>query len=227
MNFLEILDTYLKKIKIVRFLNYYKKKEFKIFKKFNLDEKSLFIDLGANKGDITQFVIDKYNCKTESYEPEKNCYLKLKKRFKDRKKNKVFSLGISKNSFKKKIYYHKKFKLNNYIYSQSSSFIKEKKNIDKNNFLIVKTIPIKKLLSKHKFIDLIKIDIEGYEYEILPEIINNRNKIKNVLCELHGSPDKKNKNGKTKNSNFLKKYNNIVSKLKKKKLYGNWFIEWI
>ena len=74
---------------------------------------------------------------------------------------------------------------------------------------------------------MIKIDIEGYEYEILPEIIKNKNKIQNVLCELHGSPDKKDKNGKTRNSNFLKKYNKIVLKLKKKKLYGNWFIEWV
>ena len=39
--------------------------------------------------------------------------------------------------------------------------------------------------------DVIKIDIEGSEYKILPELIKNKNKIKKVLCEMHGNPDGK------------------------------------
>jgi hypothetical protein len=68
-------------------------------------------------------------------------------------------------------------------------------------------------------IDLIKIDIEGYEYKILPTIIKNKKKIKKVICELHGNPI-------TNKNKFLKKdYEKLVSNLKELKLYDSWFIE--
>ena len=227
INFREILDNKLKKIKLVRKINYSFKPQYKIFHKFDLNENSLFIDLGANKGEVTQFVKDKFNCFTESYEPDVYTFKMLKERFQFSKKNKIFNLGISKNSIKKKIYYHKKFNFNNFIYSQSSSFLQKKPNIDVNNFKIVKTLPVKKLLQKHKYIDLIKIDIEGYEYEIIYEIIKNKNKIKNVLCELHGSPKKTNNTGKINNNFLSKKYFKLMKYLESKKLIDNWFFEWV
>ena len=41
-------------------------------------------------------------------------------------------------------------------------------------------VDIKEILETFK-IDLIKIDIEGSEYDILPQLIKNRSKIKMVL----------------------------------------------
>ena len=79
---------------------------------------------------------------------------------------------------------------------------------------------------------LIKIDIEGSEYEVMPEIINNRDKIKMVICETHGNPngkkipDKDNTKLVIKNKIWIKDYNKLISKLKKMNLYGNWFCEW-
>ena len=227
INIKEYLNINLKKSFLIRSFNYYLKSEYKIFKKFNLNEKSLFIDFGANKGDITQFIVDKFDCYTESYEPDKYTYKKLFEKFKFSKKNKIYNVGISKKNFKEKIYYHKKFNSNKFIYSQSSSFIKNKSNIDNNNSKEVKTLPIKDLLSKHKYIDLIKIDIEGYEYEILNQILKNKKKIGYVLCELHGNPSKLTKQGKIKNKIFTPKYLKLISSLKKKKLLNKWFFEWV
>lgn len=33
---------------------------------------------------------------------------------------------------------------------------------------------------------MVKIDIEGNEYKILPEILKNINKIGKIFCEIHG-----------------------------------------
>ena len=222
----EYLNKNLKKINLIRKINYCLKSDYKIFEKFMLDKESLFIDLGANKGDVTLFIKDRFDCFTESYEPDKYTYKKLFERFKNSKKNKTFNLGISKKNFKEKIYYHKKFNLNNFIYSQSSSFVKNKPNIDINNFKIVKTLPVKKFLAKYKHIDLLKIDIEGYEYEILDEIIKNKNKITYVLCELHGKPSKFTKKDKGKKNPFSMKYRLFKTKMKKRGLYNTWFFEW-
>ena len=225
-NIREYLDRNLKKINFIRKINYNLKSDYKIFKKFLLNKESLFVDLGANKGDVTQFIKDEFDCFTESYEPDKYTYKKLFKRFKNSKKNKTYNLGISKKNLKEKIYYHKKFILNNFIYSQSSSFVRNKLNIDINNFKIVKTLPIKKLLKRYEHIDLLKIDIEGYEYEILDDIIKNKDKITYVLCELHGKPSKLTEKNKGKKNPFSLKYKRFKKKLRKKKLLNTWFFEW-
>ncbi len=223
----EFLDTYIKKSKFIRRLNYSIKPQYKIFNRFELNENSIFLDFGANKGEVTQYVKDNFNCKTESYEPDKFSYKKLYDRFKTSKINKTYNLGVSLNSNNKKLFYHPKFRKNQYIYSQSSSFLKNKININPKFFTIVKTKSINKILASHKYIDLIKIDIEGYEYDILPEIIKNKKKIKNVLCELHGNPNIKDNRNRIKNSLLTKKYKKMISLLKKKKLLNTWFIEWV
>ena len=95
-------------------------------------------------------------------------------------------------------------------------------------------IDIKDILNNFTKIDLIKIDIEGSEYLIMPEIIKNIDKIKKVVCETHGNPEKlkyfKNENNqielRSKNNKFSKEYNELISELKFKKLYNSWFIEW-
>lgn len=74
------------------------------------------------------------------------------------------------------------------------------------------------MLNKFNIIDLIKIDIEGYEYEILPFILKNKNKIKKVICELHGNPAKR------KNIFLAKKYLQFIKKLKKIDPKKKWFV---
>ncbi len=83
--------------------------------------------------------------------------------------------------------------------------------------LVVKSLHIKEILDKFKFIDCIKIDIECHEYEILPYIFKNRKKIKKVICELHGNQ---------KNIHFYEKYKKTKKYLKENNLLDNWFIEW-
>ena len=117
-------------------------------------------------------------------------------------------------------------------FNERSSLKKEKDGLDINKKIEVNCIDIKEILEKHNQIDLIKIDIEGSEYEVMPEIIKNKNKIKMVLCETHGNPDGKkipSVDGSklvVKNKIWIKDYKNLISKLKEMNLYGNWFYEW-
>ena len=73
---------------------------------------------------------------------------------------------------------------------------------------------------------------EGSEYEIMPEIIKNKSKIKMVLCETHGNPNGKkipsldNSKLVVKNRIWIKDYKKLISQLKEMNLYGNWFYEW-
>ena len=115
--------------------------------------------------------------------------------------------------------------------SQGSSVF-EKKKIKNFQFENCDFDTFDNILKNFKFVDFIKIDIEGSEYEIMPEIIKNKDKIKMVLCETHGNPNGKkipNINGSklvVKNEIWIKDYQKLISKLKEMNLYENWFYEW-
>jgi len=198
------------------------KKKFKIFDDYDLNENSLILDFGSNVGDVTKYLYQKFKCNIIGYEPNEHAFNLQKKRFKNYKKIKIFNACVDCNNGFKKIFFHKNSKLLGDIeYSHASSLDKNKENISKNNFKLVKSFSIKKILKKFKKIDLIKIDIEGNEYKILPTLIKHKSKIKKVLCELHGRP-----NNKQKDIKYIKKYQNLINKLKKEKLLNTWFLEW-
>ena len=203
MKFLNIIK-YFKKYKFSR-LVYYKflhHKNYKNFYNLNLNKNSVVLDFGANIGDITQCLIDLYDCKIYCFEPNNYAFKVLKQRFKTNKKVSVFNKAVGKKDCKDYLYYHHSHDENPVKSSISSSLFKEKENVDTDKYQLTEIISINSILKQFKNIDLIKIDIEGSEYKILPHIIKNKNNIKKVICELHGSPEKK--KNKFLNNNYLK-----------------------
>ena len=197
----------------------------------HISNNSIILDIGANVGDVTDELIKTYDPKIYCYEPNISCYKYMLNRFKENPKIKIFNFAVSNFTGKTFLYFHKKAK-NISEFNQRSSLKKEKDGLDINKKIEVNCIDIKNILDQHNKIDLIKIDIEGSEYEIMPEIIKNKEKIKMVLCETHGNPNGKkipNINGSklvVKNEIWIKDYQRLISKLKEMNLYENWFYEW-
>ena len=192
-----------------------------------LNQKSVVLDIGANIGDVTKIIFDKYGCNIHAYEPNIVCYNYMEKRFSNNSKIILHNYAVSNFNGDDFLYFHFDSNgINDARYIQGATLRKEKDNIDVNKKIKVKIIDIKDILSSFNKIDLIKIDIEGSEYKIIPEILNNRSKIKTVLCEMHGNPAGKKINGRHKNINFTKEYENLVFELRRQGLYNNWFYEW-
>ncbi len=197
----------------------------------HINNNSIILDIGANIGDVTDVITKKYNPNIYCYEPNIICYNHMLKRFKKNSKIKIFNVAVSNFTGEAFLYFHEKAK-NIAEFNQRSSLKREKDGLDINKKVKVDCINIKEILDKHNEIDLIKIDVEGSEYEIMPEIIKNRNKIKMVLCETHGNPDGKkipSSDGSklvVKNTIWIKDYKNLISELKNLNLYGSWFYEW-
>jgi len=197
----------------------------------HISNKSVILDIGANVGDVTDVLSKAYNPYIYCYEPNISCFNYMLKRFRKNLKIKIFNVAVSNFTGKTFLYFHEKAK-NIGEFNERSSLKKEKDGLDINKKIKVECIDIKQILDQHTKIDLIKIDIEGSEYEVMPEIIKNKDKIKMVLCETHGNP-----NGKkipsadgsklvVKNKVWIKDYEKLISKLKEMNLYGNWFYEW-
>ena len=192
-----------------------------------LNDKSVVLDIGANIGDVTNLIHDKYNCNIYAYEPNIACCNYMNERFVNKNKIRINNCAVSNFNGKDFLYFHRNSKGNNdFKYIQGATLRKDKDNIDTNKKVEVDIINIKDLLKSFDKINLIKIDIEGSEYNILPEIIKSRKKIDIVLCEMHGSPAGKKINGQYKNKNFTNEYNSVVNELKNLGLYNNWFYEW-
>ena len=214
-----VIRKQLKKIKILRLIYYKINSNYSYFNNLNLNNDSVVLDLGANIGSISQLLYDKYNCNIFCFEPNDIAFKKLKKKFLNIKKIKCYKFAVSDKTGYSKLYLHIDYKKDPAKLSTASSLLKNIENVNKLNYKNIKTISIKNLLKKFKIIDLIKIDIEGSEYKILPEIIKNRYKIKKVICELHGIA------GTKKNLFLNQNYKKIITILKKKKLIGRWFVQ--
>lgn len=190
LSFRELFWCFLFKKKLLRFFFYnlkrYKKKLISL-DNLNLNQSSIVFDIGSNNGVVTQYLYDKYSCRIYSFEPNPYCYLVQKNIFRKISKIKIFNKAVSKSNKKQKLYLHQfTTHINNINFSESSSLEKKKSNISHENFIFVNSVSIKNLFKKFKYVDFIKIDIEGHEYKILPSIIKNIDKIGKIFCEMHG-----------------------------------------
>ncbi len=196
LNVREKIWCFLFSIKFLRKYVFYKlaryKKKLKTLDNLKLNSNANIIDIGGNNGVVSYYLYDKYRCNIDIYEPNPYCLLILKKIFLDIEKIKINASAVSNVNSVKKLYYHQ-FETNfkNMSLSESSTLENIKSNVSNKKFKKVKTNSIKSILQKYKFINFLKIDIEGHEYKILPDIIKNQKKIGIIFCEMHGDTHRK------------------------------------
>ena len=184
-------------------------------KKFNLDKNSIVLDFGANIGDFAGYIFDNYRCNVYCYEPNPIPFKFMQKRLGSNKKIFLKNVGVDKGNGQKKMYLSKSNMGMNTVYYSTSSSLELRKNLDSNNLINIKVDSIDDILNQYNFIDLIKIDIEGSEYNILDSILSNKYKIKFVVCEFHSKLDA-----------HKQKKEHWVKILKEKNLYEKWLYEW-
>ena len=138
---------------------------------YDLNENSVVLDIGGYKGDWAQKISDKYNCFVFIFEPVKEFYDCIVKRFKGNSKVSIFNFGIS---------HAKDYKTTICKDGGNSSFYK----IGESEIVEIKSA---KLFGCYEKIDLVKINIEGGEYDLLNYLINARfiNRISNIQVQFH------------------------------------------
>lgn len=141
---------------------------------YELNKNSIVIDAGGYKGEWSEKIYNKYGCKIFIFEPIEKYFNLIFEKFKDNKNIKVFNFGLSNDSKKIKIY-HTDDASSVFGSGDSSEEIKLESFCDflENN--------------KLEKIDLMKINIEGGEYELIEDIIirNNQTKILDIQVQFH------------------------------------------
>jgi FkbM family methyltransferase len=141
---------------------------------YDLNENSIVFDLGGYKGDWTSDIYSRYCCYIHIFEPVKIYADNIKKRYAKNLKIAVYNFGLSEESREDSIY------INN---SSSTIF---KKTTHNQKIVLVKFSDF--IEDNHiPFIDLIKINIEGGEYDLLDHLIITGyiSKIMNLQIQFH------------------------------------------
>ncbi len=192
---------------------YHRKRIFNFFKinKNNFKLK-LIIDVGSNVGEYTElFKNINENIEVFCFEPQKKIFKVLKKNLKDHKKIKFYNIAIGSNNTYKNL----NTNLGSSYISSFSNFNKKSKYYKIRNSLLnqndtkeYEKVKVARLDSfkdlKKKKIDLIKIDVEGYEIEVLKGMGKILKNTKMIMIEIHKSNMYLNYNPK-KIEKFLKK----------------------
>jgi len=139
--------------------------------KRNLQNGVIF-DIGANVGDWSKFVIDEYqemNYKLYMFEPSTFAYDKMIQNIQSTNNIKQFKIGFGDKSETIKIYFDEEAQ------GSAGAFIKDAKYSEE---IQIDTIDNFCQANKIEKVDFLKMDVQGYEYNILlgsKEMIENGN----------------------------------------------------
>ena len=143
----------------------------------HLSEKSIVFDLGGYEGQWTSDIYSRYNCNIFVFEPVSAYANLIKDRFIQNSKIHVFDYGLASSAQKVPIS----------VDEFASSIINSK--IKSKNTEIIELIDFKEFMVQHQIdsIDLIKINIEGAEYDLLEYLLNKNiiNNIQILLIQFH------------------------------------------
>jgi FkbM family methyltransferase len=139
-----------------------------------LNENSIVFDLGGYKGEFAAAVLNKYNCKVFIFEPIPFLYEIIKNKFSKNKNLHAYCFGLYIKNTQQQI---------SLSDDGSSLFIKDTQAIEIFLKDIVEFINENTIVE----IDLIKLNIEGAEYDILETLINNGliTHCKNIQVQFH------------------------------------------
>jgi FkbM family methyltransferase len=161
----------------------------KIF--YSIREGDVIIDCGANVGDVTaEFA--KRGAVVYAFEPHPRAFEVLEQRFLGNKRVRPLQKAVWVRNEKMKLYMHKEAGFNPVGLSVAASFLSFKDNVSSSNYLEVEAVDLAEfVLSIGKRVKLVKMDVEGIEYDIVFHLIKTGavKLIDYMLVETH---DKKN-----------------------------------
>jgi len=149
---------------------------------YSLSNDSVVFDLGGYMGDFADKIYQEHHCNVYLFEPSKEFYERCVERFQDNPKIRCFNFALS--SFTGTA---------NLSESADASSLVDEVASNSTEFETVQVREFREVINELKLgqVDLIKINIEGGEYDVLPHLINNGliNKFDNIQVQFHNFID--------------------------------------
>ena len=141
---------------------------------YPLNENSIVFDIGGYEGKFADEIFKKYQCTVYVFEPIDKFYKSICTRFEGNSKIKIFNFGLSDKDEEMMIS----------ISDDASSVHIDTKN---KEVILLKSINEFILKNKINYINLMKINIEGGEFKVLPALISSSlvKNIDNLQIQFH------------------------------------------
>ena len=142
------------------------------------------IDCGANVGDITQRFFDR-GATVHAFEPHPEAFARLTARFKNEPRVHCYNQAVSKEIGRFKLYLMPNDDTMGAV--QASSLMAEKDNISTERYVEVDVIRLSDFIADLGRVRFLKMDIEGAEYDVLPDMIDTgmHAKVDYIVVETH------------------------------------------
>jgi len=140
---------------------------------YDLTENSTVLDVGGYHGDWAANIYNKYKSKVHVFEPVKKFYNQIDKRFEANPKVDVYEFGLSNNDSEVEIF----------MSNDASSTFRGTDGV----MIQMKSLPEFLVAEDIEFVDLVKINIEGGEYDLLDDVIEKgiQDKFGNIQVQFH------------------------------------------
>lgn len=141
---------------------------------YELNENSIVFDLGGYHGDWASAIYNRYGCYVHIFEPVNEYALLIKEKFSKNSRIKIYEFGLS----------NKEQKCTIGMCNDGSSLFKAGRGkVD------IELKSIDAFMRDHNilFVDLMKINIEGGEYDLLDRILESKlnDQIRNIQVQFH------------------------------------------
>jgi FkbM family methyltransferase len=145
---------------------------------YNLNDKSLVLDFGGYEGQWASDIFSKYECNIIVFEPVQSFADSIQQRFKLNNKIEVCQYGLGNSSRMETIH----------VSANGSSTFGKSSETESIQILDIKDWIEKRNITK---IDLIKINIEGGEYELLERLLDSNliEIVENIQVQFHDISD--------------------------------------
>lgn len=156
---------------------------------YSLTNTSTVIDLGGYKGEWSDLIFSRYKCNIHIFEPSLIFFKSISEKYKENSKIKSYNYGLG--NCDTELFLSDE--------GDASSIFKEGENKEK---IVIKDANV--FFGFMRSVDLIKINIEGGEYDLLEYLLEKNivNKIQNIQIQFHTFVD-----------NCEQRRNNIQTKL--------------
>jgi FkbM family methyltransferase len=148
----------------------------------------IFIDCGANVGQET-IPVGNSGATVYAFEPEPIAFEILEEKVRGMPNVHIYKKAVYSKSGKMKLFRHNEIDINPVLYSEGSSLLSTKNNVNSDNYVEVEVIRLVDFIKDNniKKIKVLKIDIEGAEYDLLNDLIDNGIHLITdiILVELH------------------------------------------